>query len=110
MPAYEPSFAVTAQAFEAARARASVANYFEQLVLHMAVYDAREAGMTIREAAAALRVPKSTIARQWRRWAGVDQMPVWGNSEEFAACRRAVWAHAPEQEDIGIRSDAASMS
>ncbi len=55
-------FTTTLQAFEIARVRASIAQHEETRLLHMAIYDAREAGMSVREASTALRVPKSTVA------------------------------------------------
>jgi hypothetical protein len=67
-------------------------------MLHLAVLDAHVAGMSVREAAAALRVPKSTVARHWREGHRcVDAPPVWGTADEYLAAERAVWAHAPER-------------
>jgi len=98
-------FICTAQAFEAARARASVAQSIEARLLHTAVYDAREQGMSIREAAAAHRVPKSTVARHWREHHRCDGLPpIWGNEREYEQAHRAVWAHAPERLDERCRT------
>lgn len=53
--------------------------------------------MSVREAAAALRVPKSTVARHWREGHRcTDAPPVWGTTDEYLAAERAIWAHAPE--------------
>lgn len=91
-------FASSSEAFRVARERASVAASIEAGALHMAIYDAREAGLSIREAAAGLRVPKSTVARHWREGHRcVDVAPTWGSSEAWRAAHRAVWAHDPVQ-------------
>jgi hypothetical protein len=93
-------FETTARAFEAARARASTAQHAEMQLLHVAVCDAREAGLSVRETAAALRVPKSTVARHWREGHRCPvPPPTWGSPEEYVAARRAIWAHAPGQFD-----------
>lgn len=90
------SFETSAQAFQAARARASVATHVEARTLHLAVHDARESGLSVREAAAALRVPKSTIARHWREGHHCPELrPIWGNGEEYINAERAVWKHDP---------------
>lgn len=89
-------FVSSSEAFRRARERASVAASIEAGALHMAIYDAREAGLSIREAAAALRVPKSTVARHWREGHRcVDVAPTWGSPEAWRAAHRAVWAHDP---------------
>lgn len=93
-------FETTAQAFQNARARASVAGAAEAHLLHMAVHDAREAGRSVRETATALRVPKSTVARHWREGHRCSEVPpVWGSAEEYIAAERAIWAHAPQELD-----------
>lgn len=92
-------FASSSEAFRVARERTSVAASIEAGVLHMAIYDAREAGLSIREAAAALCVPKSTVARHWREGHRcVDVAPTWGSPETWRAAHRAVWAHDPVQQ------------
>lgn len=91
-------FHASSEAYRVARERASVAASFEAALLHMTVYDAREAGMTVREAAATLRVPKSTVARHWRedhRCAEVP--PVWGSDAAWRDAHAAVWAHDPNE-------------
>lgn len=93
-------FETTAKAFQAARTRASVASHVEASTLHMAVYDARESGHSVRETAAALRVPKSTIARHWREGHHCPELaPIWGNGDEYINAERAIWAHDPAQFD-----------
>lgn len=88
------------QAFQAARARASVAQSIEAQLLHRAIAGAREQGMSTREAAAALRVPKSTVARHWREnHHCLPVPPVWGNAAEYEDAQRAAWSHAPEELD-----------
>ncbi len=91
-------FESTRTAFMVARERADVAAAFERVTLHMAIYDVRKAGMSIREAAAALRVPKSTVARHWRgRSTGRGDLPVWGSPSSWREAHEAVWAHDPRQ-------------
>lgn len=97
----------TVRAFMAARRRASVAEYETGHLLHMAIYDARACGLTVRATAQLLRVPKSTIARHWlaerARDLGVatsPEPPLWGTEEEFLDARRAIWAHDPSQIDV----------
>lgn len=88
------------KAFEAARARSSVAQSIEAKTLHTAIFDARERGLSIREAAAELRVSKSTVARHWREGHRcLDVIPTWGNTEEYLRAARAVWAHVPAELD-----------
>jgi len=91
-------FASSSEAFRKARARASVAASVEASTLHMAIHDAREAGMSVREAAAALGVPKSTVSRHWRvdhRCA--EAVPVWGSVSEWREAHAAAWAHDPQE-------------
>lgn len=91
-------FVSSAEAFRIARARASVAATLEANTLHMAVFDAREAGMSVREAAAALRVPKSTVARHWREGHKCSEvMPMWGSVSEWREAHAVVWAHDPRE-------------
>lgn len=95
-----PGFTSISGAFQAARARACVAQSIEVDLLHMAVDEARDQGMSIREAATALRVPKSTVARHWREDHRCGNVPpIWGNTDEYESAQRAVWAHAPEYLD-----------
>lgn len=80
------------------RERASVAAAFEANLLHVAVFDAREAGMSIREAAAALSVPKSTVARHWRENHRCPRvLPVWGSDAAWRDAHAVIWAHNPEE-------------
>lgn len=93
-----PEFASSAEAFRIARERASVAAAFEANTLHLAVFDAREAGMSIREAAAALNVPKSTVARHWREGHRcANAAPLWGSPAAWREARSAIWAHNPRE-------------
>lgn len=92
------NFESTRTAFMVARERADVAADFERNTLHTAIYDAREAGMSIREAAAALRVPKSTVARHWRgRPKGGSALPLWGSPRAWREAHDAIWAHDPSE-------------
>jgi hypothetical protein len=89
-------FAGSSEAFRVARERRSVAAAIEDRALHMAICDARNDGMSIREAAAALLVPKSTVARHWREGHRcVDAAPTWGSPEAWREAHYAVWAHDP---------------
>lgn len=91
-------FVSSAEAYRLARERASVAASFEAGLLHMAVYDARDAGMSIREAAVALSVPKSTVARHWREGHRCpDVVPVWGSETAWREAHAAIWAHNPRE-------------
>lgn len=87
-------FIRSAAAFRIARERASVAAAFEANTLHMAVFDAREAGFSVRETAVALSVPKSTVARHWREGHHCAQpVPMWGSTSAWREAHAAVWAH-----------------
>ncbi|MCT1557380.1 hypothetical protein M3A96_04500 [Helcobacillus massiliensis] len=91
-------FTSSAEAFRIARERASVAAAFEANTLHMAVFDAREAGMSVREAAVALSVPKSTVARHWREGHQCTQpVPIWGSASAWREAHAVVWAHNPRE-------------
>ena len=91
-------FATSAEAFRVARERASVAVTLEANMLHRAVFDAREAGLSVRETAAALNVPKSTVARHWRETHHCNPpLPVWGSPAAWREARDAVWAHSPRE-------------
>ncbi|WP_218683053.1 hypothetical protein [Microbacterium sp. BF1] len=91
-------FISSAEAFRIARERASVAAAFEANTLHMAVFDAREAGMSVRETAVALSVPKSTVARHWREGHHcVQPVPAWGSVAAWREAHAAVWAHNPHE-------------
>lgn len=91
-------FASSVEAFWAARERASVAAALESETLHLAVSDAREAGMSVRQAAAALSIPKSTVARHWREGHRCPEaLPVWGSQGAWREAHDAVWSHDPRQ-------------
>ncbi len=88
------TFESTRRAFERARERASVAAALEANTLHMAIWDARESGMSIRQTAAALHVPKSTVSRHWRPGHRCGPVvPVWGSREAWRQAHDAIWAH-----------------
>lgn len=92
------NFASTSEAYRRARERASVADALESSLLHTAVYDAREAGLSVRETAAALRVPKSTVARHWREGHQCRRLiPMWGSEEAWREAHAVVWAHDPRE-------------
>lgn len=91
-------FTSTAEAFRKARERSSIAAAFEADLLHTAVYDAREAGMSVRQASAALSVPKSTVSRHWREGhfcPGV--VPFWGSPAAWEEAHAAIWSHDEQQ-------------
>ena len=91
-------FISTSEAFRLARERASVAAALEDGLLHMAIFDAREAEMSVRETAAALNVPKSTVARHWREGHRCpDVLPIWGSEGAWREAYRAGWAHNPRE-------------
>jgi len=88
------TFESTRRAFERARERASVAAACSAITLHMAIWDARESGMSIRQTAAALHVPKSTVSRHWRPGHRCGPVvPVWGSREAWRQAHDAIWAH-----------------
>lgn len=88
------NFESTREAHRLARERASVAAALEASTLHIAIYDAREAGMSVREAAAALRVPKSTVSRHWREGHRCTAVvPIWGSELAWREAHAAIWAH-----------------
>lgn len=91
-------FISSAEAFRIARERASVAAVFEASTLHLAVFDAREAGLSVRETSVALSVPESTVAHHWREVHHCAQpLPVWGfgSVSTWREAHAAVWAHNP---------------
>lgn len=89
-------FVSTSEAYRIARERASVAAAFEARTLHMAIYDARGAGMSVRETAAALGVPKSTVARHLRA-SHTREVPALGSESAWREAHAAVWAHDPHE-------------
>lgn len=90
----ERSFDSSRQAFFTARERASVAAAFERDTLHAAVYDARQAGLSVRQTAAALHVSKSTVARHWHG-PTADEPPLWGSERAWRQAHEDIWAHDP---------------
>lgn len=94
------TFESTREAHRVARERASVAAALEAATLHTAIYDAREAGMSVRETAAALGVPKSVVARHWREGHRcTPPVPVWGSESAWREAHAAIWAHDPHAAD-----------
>lgn len=89
------TFGNTAEAFRRARRRAVVAAELQADLLYAAV---REAGMSIRQATAGLRVPRRVVARQWRRRAPEHGLSVPGAAGERRAAWAAVWAHDPSEQ------------
>lgn len=91
-------FISSAEAFRIARERASVAATLEASTLHLAVFDAREAGLSVRETSVALSVPKSTVARHWGEVHRCAQpTPMWGSPSAWREAHAAVWAHNPRE-------------
>jgi len=92
------AFANSAEAYRKALERRSVAETFESNLLHTAIFDAREAGMSVRQTAAALMVPKSTVARHWREGHRCTQaVPTWGSEAAWREAHAAIWAHNPQE-------------
>lgn len=92
-------FTSSSEAFRVARERASVATALQDGILHMAVIDAHDEGLSVRETAAALRVPKSTVARHLSPLDRCDtgSPPAWGSSAAWLDAVDAIWAHDPLQ-------------
>lgn len=91
-------FISSSEAYRIARERASVAAAFEASTLHTAIYDAREEGLSVRETAAALQVPKSTVSRHWREGHQcAPVVPTWGSESAWREAHAAVWAHNPRE-------------
>ncbi len=91
-------FISSAEAFRVARERASVAAAFEASMLHLAVFDARESGMSVRQTAVALSVPKSTVARHWREHHQCTlPLPIWGSPLAWREAHEKIWAHNPRE-------------
>lgn len=91
-------FETTAEAFLKARERSSVAAAFEAELLHTAVHDARMSGMSVRQASAALGVPKSTVSRHWRDGHRCPEvLPHWGSETAWKEAHAAVWSHDVKQ-------------
>ena len=91
-------FETTAEAFLKARERASVAAAMEAEILHTAVHDARMSGMSVRQASAALGVPKSTVSRHWRDGHRCPEvLPHWGSEAAWKEAHAAIWSHDVKQ-------------
>lgn len=87
-------FASSSEALRKARARASVARTIEANVLHTAIYDAKEAGLSIRQTAKALQIPIGTAVRHWHIGHNCPAVvPTWGNPDEWRDAHAAVWSH-----------------
>lgn len=93
-----PGIEAALTAYRTARARAAAAAEVEAELLHALVYDTKEEGRSVREAAAMLQVPKSTVARhRLNRGVGILHGSTWLTPEEYVAAHNAAWADAPEQ-------------
>lgn len=80
----------TLEAYRRARVRAVAAQQVESDLLRMASYEAKEVGLSIREAAGLLGVPKSTLARSG---ASRDDFPPAGyDEEEWLSAWNSAWA------------------
>ncbi|SDQ03477.1 helix-turn-helix domain-containing protein [Arthrobacter crystallopoietes] len=91
-----PIFESTLKAYETAKARGAAARSVERNLLRQALYDAKEAGHSIREIARLLDLPKSTVARM----AVLPKNPGWEptiSAEAYIEEHNAAWAHEPEQ-------------
>lgn len=81
-----------------ARERASVAVSLEASLLHTAIYDLRELGLSVRQAARELQVPKSTVARHWRKSHSCPEvLPMWGSESAYRDAHAAIWEGNPEE-------------
>ena len=81
-------------AYQRARTRAAMASYFERRAVDLLVFDAREAGMSTREIAALVELPKSTVARLGRpsgRDVGKLPFPRWATEEEWLSAYTSIW-------------------
>lgn len=96
-----PSMEAILTAYEQARARAAAAAEIEAELRHALVYDAQVSGMSVRETAALLQVPKSSVARIRAKYhtgpyGGADWNP-WITPETYVAANNAAWSHDPTQ-------------
>lgn len=95
----ELQFESALAAFDVARERAAAAIVVEQHALNSVIHLAVDRGLSIRETATYLRMPKSTVARH------KDAIPdAWRDvavgSETYAEAHNAAWAHdQPQQLD-----------
>lgn len=81
-----------------ARERAGVAESMAASLLHTAIYDLRELGLSVRQAAAELEVPKSTVARHWKESHSCHEvLPIWGSEQAYREARAAIWEGHPEE-------------
>lgn len=91
------SFDSYVRAFEVARERASIAQALQMDALHQAIRKGCEQGMSVRELARRLRMPKSDVQRHSRSGHEcMKSLPVWGSPDGWIDAYRAVWAHDPE--------------
>jgi len=94
-----PGTEATLTAYKIARARAAAAAEVETELLHALVYDAQEAGRSVRETSAMLQVAKSTVARhRLNRGTGMFAAgSTWLTPEAYVEAYNAAYADAPEQ-------------
>lgn len=98
-----PTLESSSQAFRAARERASVAAALEASTLHMAICQARESGMSVRETATMLSVSKSTVFRHWGRNHHCSLVvPEWGSETAWREAHAMIWAHDTRERDDGF--------
>jgi len=86
-------------AYERARARREAAQQVEEDALRTVLFDAGNCGLSVREIAALVRLPKTTIGRQRIASAldvGADS---WHSHDpdEYVAANNAAWAHEPSR-------------
>lgn len=84
-------------AYDAARTRADAARDVERAVPHETIAAARRSGMSLRETAEALGVPRMTVARAELRKRPV--LPSWATTPHaWVEAWNAAWAHDPSCE------------
>lgn len=102
---HQPSMDAALLAYERARAAAAAAAEVEAELRYALVYDALQAGSSVRETSAMLRIPKSTVARvklnqaigpaPWRGPATTGT--TWMTPEAYVEAHNAAWAHDETQ-------------
>ena len=90
------AFAGTVVAHRVARERAEVAVALEERVLHLAVLEADEDGLTPAETAAELCVPVAVIHHHLSDDYAVPPIPANGTNATWLEATRAVWEHDPQ--------------
>lgn len=106
------AFASSSTAFSAAREYSLVASYLEATLLDRAIQDARRAGIcTVRAVAAALDVPKSTIARRWNITPSSEHQPLPDGTAQrtWDEILSAVWEHDQAELDAAMAAAFVSL-